>query len=334
METSILASAGRMLWRYLEAHKVDADALFKRCGLDPALIHESRSRYSYRQLCSAFVDAAAITQNDNIGLEFAKHYSPLDLNALGVTFLSSATLLDACQRLRRYEAIVNSSLAFSIAESPDSLDLMSVVPDVPDDAARIIEDARSSVLLDLCRKALDKSLDPVEVAFTYPEPKSTGDHFGVFRCPLKFSQPESKISFNIEDARRPFTAINRELALNGDQILEGMITELKQSDIISQVKRAIIDELPSGSPSEEAIASRVFVSSRTLQRRLADEGTNFRTLTLEVRRQLAQKYIADKSMPLAEVSYMLGFSDTSSFSRAFKQWTGNSPAIFRNNIPA
>ena len=61
---------------------------------------------------------------------------------------------------------------------------------------------------------------------------------------------------------------------------------------------------------------------------------NFRTLVLEVRRELAQKYLADKTMPLAEISYMLGFSDTSSFSRAFKKWTGDPPAVFRTQLLA
>jgi AraC-like DNA-binding protein len=334
METSILASTGRMLWRYLDARKVDADALFTRCGLNPLLIHESRTRYPYHLLCKAYVEAGVITLNENVGLEFAKHYSPLDLNALGITFLSSGTLIEACQRLLRYEAVVNSNLTFSLAESADRIDLISEVADVPEDAVQIIEDSRAAVLVDMCRTGLDRSIDPVEVAFTYPEPKATGEHFGVFRCPLKFSQPVSRISFNLADARRPFTATNRELALNSDQILEGMINELKQSDIISQVKRAVIDNLPSGTPDQDEIAKQVFVSSRTLQRRLADESTNLRTLILEVRRELAEKYIADKSMPLAEISYMLGFSDTSSFSRAFKQWTGGSPVAFRSNLPA
>ena len=112
------------------------------------------------------------------------------------------------------------------------------------------------------------------------------------------------------------------------------MNELKSSDIISKVKRAIIESLPSGTPSEEEIARQVFVSSRTLQRKLADENTNFRTLLLEVRRKLAERYIADKTMPLVEISYMLGFSETSSFSRAFKQWTGTTPATFRSSIPA
>ena len=333
METSILASAGRMLWRYLEASNVDAASLFKRFGLDPSLIHEPRTRYPYKSVCQAWIEAGVVTDNENVGFESAKYYSPLDLNALGVAFLSSSTLIEAFQRLLRYESVVNSNLVFSITESNDRIDLINAVPDVIGEAVRITEDSRTAVLVDLCRLGLDKSLDPVEVDFTYPEPKSTGDHFGLFRCPVKFSQPVSRISFAIADAKRPFTAANRELAVSGDNILEGMMNELKSSGIISKVKRAIIENLPSGTPSEEEIARQVFVSSRTLQRKLADENTSFRTLLLEVRRKLAERYIADKTMPLVEISYMLGFSETSSFSRAFKQWTGATPATFRSSIP-
>jgi len=232
----------------------------------------------------------------------------------------------------RYESAVNSSLKFSIVETTDRVDIVSEVAEIPPDAVRIVEDTRTSTLVDLCRKGLDPALDPIEVAFTYPQPARTGDHFSMFRCPVKFGQPETKISFDKADLRRPLTAANRELAINSDQIVEGMINDLSRADIVSQVKRAIIDDLPSGTPSEEAIAKCVFVSGRTLQRRLSNENTNFRTLVLEVRRELAEKYMADKTMPLAEISYMLGFSDTSSFSRAFKRWTGEPPVVFRKSL--
>jgi hypothetical protein len=174
LETSILASAGRVLWRYLDAHKVDADALFKRCGLEPSLIHEPRTRYPFRLLCKAFVEAALVTRNDNIGLELASFYNPLDLNALGVTFLSSGTLAEALQRLLRYESALNSNLLFSIMEADGCIHLTSVVPNIPADAIRFVEDARTSVLVDLCRLGLDKTLDPVEIGFTYPEPVCSG----------------------------------------------------------------------------------------------------------------------------------------------------------------
>jgi len=334
MSSSILASVGRMLWRYLEARGVDADALFKRNGLDPSLIHESYTRYPHRLLCKAVVDASVITRNENIGFDLARHYNLLDLNALGVAFLSSGSLIEALRRLQRYEAAVSSHLKFSITESKGLIHLSSEVSDMPGDAAYLMEDVRMSVLVDLCCLGLERSLDPMEIAFTYPKRKTTGDHYGVFRCPLKFSQPLSKISFNIADARCPFTAVNRALAISGDKILEGMINDLKGSDIISQVKLSITDNLPSGTPSKNEIAKQVFLSVRTLHRRLADEGTNFRKLVLEVRKELAEKYVADKDMSLAEISYMLGFTDISSFYRSFKQWTGVSPASFRDTFPA
>jgi len=334
MGATILASVCRPLWRYLETNRVDAAALFRRTGLDPEIINEPRARYPYAPLCEAWVEAAAITQNENMGFENARHYTPLDLSALGVSFLSSATLGDALHRLVRYESAVNSELRLNVIESGDLVELESEFPDLPPHAVRVIEDCRTSLLVDLCRQGLDKNLDPVAVAFTYPEPEALGEHFAVFRCPIKFSQPVSKISFSAADVKRPFSTANRELAMSSDRILDEVMQDLKDSDIISRVKKAIIQALPSGTPSEEDVASSVFLSSRTLQRRLADENTSFRNLVLDVRRELAQKYLADKRMPLAEISHMLGFSDTSSFSRAFKKWTGEPPATFRSNLAA
>ena len=95
----------------------------------------------------------------------------------------------------------------------------------------------------------------------------------------------------------------------------------------------IVERLPDGPPSQQQIAEALHVSNRTLQRRLKDEGTSFMDLLQDTRLQLAQKYLQQRSRSVVETAYMLGFSEPSTFSRAFKRWTGVAPADYRDSRP-
>jgi AraC-like DNA-binding protein len=102
-----------------------------------------------------------------------------------------------------------------------------------------------------------------------------------------------------------------------------------QRSLSTRVRAALVDAMPNGNPSEEDIAEAVRTSPRTLQRRLAEQGASFSRLLDDVRRELAEKYIVDQAMTLGEVSYLLGFSEVSAFSRAFSGWTGEAPTRYR-----
>lgn len=332
MPTSVLATLARPLWRLAEDQNLDATSIFRESGLDPDRLRELRGHYPYDHVSSAWLKVAAITNNPHIGLNVAKYYRPLDLHALGVAFLSSNTLLQALKRIERYESVLNSSLNFSVIEKPGSIDLMCEGLPLDEQALIIAEDSRSSVILDLCRIGIGGPLAPMEIAFTYPQPMNTEAHDNILRCPITFSAPKYRISFSVSDSERLFTAANRDLARGNDQILDKMLKELEKSDLVSKVKQAIVEHLPSGTPSEETIAQSVLTSTRTLNRRLVKEGTNFRTLLTEVRRELAEQYISDIDIPITEISFLLGFSDISSFSRAFKRWTGRPPQSFRETL--
>jgi AraC-like DNA-binding protein len=123
--------------------------------------------------------------------------------------------------------------------------------------------------------------------------------------------------------------VNRDLALGSDRVLQRALAELDKDDVEARVRRAIIDALPSGAPREAQIARSLHMGARTLQRKLHERGTSFSRLLEQVRRELAAQYVADARVPVIEISYLLGFSEPSAFSRAFKRWTGASPAVFR-----
>jgi AraC-like DNA-binding protein len=259
----------------------------------------------------------------------AKFCRATDFHGLAVVFLASPDLRTALERLVRYHAVVNTAVSLRLEQHRDRVDLLYTPINVADDARRMIEDARAVILVDLCRTSASGVFNPLEVAFTYAAPTEPAGHDAVFGCPVVFAAPQWRLSFALDDMSRPFLAANRELARSNDQVLDRVVKSLNQDDLISRVKLAMVGELASGTPSEEAIARTVSLSTRSLQRRLAEMRTSFTELLAVVRRELAEEYVQDRGIPVTEISYMLGFSDVSSFSRAFKRWTGRSPALSR-----
>jgi AraC-like DNA-binding protein len=331
MSATILASAARSLWRVAKSRNLDADRIFTEAGLDPALINQPRGRYPFQKVCQAAVSTARLADEPHLGIAAAEHYAPTDLHALGIAFLSSKNLEEAFTRLIRYESVMNSKVKLSLVPRGDRVDFICEGLELDKDAARMLEDVRAALLVDLCRKAVGPICNPAEVAFTYPAPKDTGLHFGYFRCPVTFSSGVSRLSFAREEMAKPLLTANHELARMNDQLLDDLLSSIADKDIVAKVKTAIIERLPSGTPTEDDIASLFCASPRTLGRRLTEQGASFRNLLKEARLELAERYIADPDIPITEISFLLGFSDTSSFSRAFKRWTGSPPAEYRSN---
>jgi AraC-like DNA-binding protein len=118
---------------------------------------------------------------------------------------------------------------------------------------------------------------------------------------------------------------NPHLAALNDHVVQRYLEELGQDEITQKVKKVITEELPSGRVSDDTVARILFMSPRTLQRKLRQQGTTFRRLVLATRRALAEQYLAEGRYTATEISFMLGFSEVSAFSRAYRGWTGASP---------
>lgn len=323
------ASEARILCRVLRPYGIDGADLYRAEGLDASLIEKPRARYPFDRVAAAWGRAARLTGKPHIGLELARHWRPTDFHGLAVVFLASANLRRALERLARYHVVVNTPFALRLERHDDHLDLVCPTIHVDDDARRVIQDARAAVIVEMCRTGANGKLDPLRMEFAYPAPEDTSPHAELLRCQLAFDRPDWRLSFRASDCDRPFLAHDRELARRNDRVLDSMMTRLHEDDLVSRVKLAMLQDLPSGSPSEDAIAKAVSMSTRSLQRRLAEDGTSFTALLALLRKELAEQYVEDRDIPVTEISYLLGFSDVSSFSRAFKRWTGRSPAARR-----
>lgn len=329
---TFLASEMRILWRILDSHQIDPRSVCREVGLDPAVADAARARYPFERVVAAWRRAAERCRDPGIGLQVAQFYRATDFHGLAVVFLASNNLRAALARLVRYHVVVNTARIMRAEEREGRLELSChVPPGLPEDD-RVLQDARAAIILDLCRTGASDIINPVETAFTYRKPDDCSTYETIFRCTPAFGAPHWKMSFRLEDAQRPFLASNKELARNNDHVLEAVAAHLREQTLLARVKMAMMDELPSGTPSEESIARSVSLSGRSLQRRLASEGTTFKELLGMVRRELAERYVAESDMPITEITYVLGFSDVSSFSRAFKRWTGSAPATTRTRM--
>jgi len=141
--------------------------------------------------------------------------------------------------------------------------------------------------------------------------------------------PAYSVLFARADLTRPLPTSNPSLAQLHDRFLDERLDRLGNTQTSYRAREFIMRKLPEGEPKREEIASALFMSERTLQRRLGDEGTSFHRLLDDTRRELAQRYLRQRHLSLAEAAYLLGFADQSSFSRACKRWFDSSPGQYR-----
>jgi len=203
----------------------------------------------------------------------------------------------------------------------------------------LAEEAEPAILIDCCfawvlsiaRVGTGSRLSPLRAEFVQPRPhvKTIERHLG---CPVVCGAPGNALVFRAADAQRRFATRNAELlALLVPQFEEDLKGENAEENFAERVRVAIQQRLTGRRPSIEDIADALHVSSRTLQRRLQDEGSNFQRVLEESRHQLARRYLNNSGLELNEAAYLLGYEDGNSFVRAFRSWEGVPPARWREN---
>jgi AraC-like DNA-binding protein len=188
-------------------------------------------------------------------------------------------------------------------------------------------------MVHLIRDLSDGRIRPLEIDLNRPRPPDGGvRHRRAYGCPLSFGAPCHSVVLDVRALDIPLPGASRELAEYNDQIVVGWLAKLDRNDIETRVRALLFQQLPTSPVTKEDIAKRLCMSPRTLQVKLSRCNTTFQELVGETRLALARGYMGNSALSITEIAYMLGFSDTSNFSRAFRRWTGHSPRAYVSRL--
>jgi AraC-like DNA-binding protein len=321
------------VWRAVESYGVDPAVLFERAGLDPQKLYDSNARYRDSHLYKLWQLAVEATGDPYIGLKVASFWHPSTAHALGYAWLASATLLDALERTVRYYRLMTDKEELVLEESDEEFRLIIKNPALDYPTAPEDLDASFAALIYLCRMCHGESFNPLRITLRRQELPDSTPFEDFFRAPIQYSGNEDSVCFDKVDARTPLPTANAEVARANEKIVQEYLARFDRSSAAMQVRARLTEQLSSGHATQNSIADALHMSLRTLQRRLSDEGTSYKGLLEETRRELASHYMAESHRSINEITYLLGFSEPSNFSRAFRRWTGKSPSEYRVQSP-
>lgn len=325
---SVYAPAADYLWELIRHSGHDPLPVFRDAGVDPDLRFDSSARLSRPQMNALHQAAQLATGDVAFGLRTVAAFHPSHMGALGYAWLASRTPRDAWRKMHQYSKVESDTFRLTLAEHGPEFHIAYFWDgDWSPIESQIY--AVMALLVHLNRRVTGDEANPVRVDFSTPAPENLDAFTEHFRCELRFEQPQELLVLDANRLDEPSPRALAELEQATEEMVTRYLAIRDKSDIHNQVRAALFECLPEGGVNAERIAEQLHMSSRTLQRRLDEIGKSFRSVLNDVRRDLALRYIQDKSLSLTEISYLLGFSEPSSFTRAFRGWTGSAPSQAR-----
>ncbi len=330
MSISFLLTPLDILWKIMTLYGYDPEPVFKSVGISSRSIKTPGERISLEVIDRIWDEAASLIDDPCFGLEAPPFWHPSHLNALGYGWLASRTLREAMNRLERYWQVVGEGAHISIKEEEAGVSI--IYRDKPASAggyARV--DSILSCAMHMCRINYGESFDPVSVRLNRKEPACALKYKAYFNVDVIFDSDRNSLTIPRSVIDEQLVGGNPNMARLNDQIMMKYLATFEKRGVTHQVRDAIVSCLSSGDVSKEIIALSLNMSVRSMQRKLKGFDTSFSRILDETRKELAISYLRDPENDLAEISLLLGFSQPSSFSRAFRRWTQTTPIEFRNN---
>tara|TARA_R100000322_G_scaffold158719_2_gene119284 strand:- start:1130 stop:2224 length:1095 start_codon:yes stop_codon:yes gene_type:complete len=273
--------------------------------------------------------AAAQSGDPAVALKFGEIVDPDHMGLMGHIFFNSDTLGHAIDQYLKLHRLVNESVIIERVDEGEWVRLLWRVESEDDYCQADMERTLAAAVV-RARHYIHPKLEIDQLTLPHKRPPWVAEYQRIFQCPLAFEAEHASVRFarRYLDWRMPRRNPYLYGALLGH--VNRILAPIRPRRLVSrEVHRRIARQLANGSVEAETIAEQMHMSRRTLFRKLRHEGYSFQALVEEVRRERALRYVSEDRYALSEIAFLLGFSELSAFSRAFKRWTGESPAHYR-----
>jgi AraC-like DNA-binding protein len=309
---------------------IDPFAALRRAGIDLRALTDPEMRIPSAAAVRLFEDAAAESGCETFALRMGEMRRLSDMGALGLLFAHQPTVRGALRISSSYGRKINEGLIVHVAQAGDVVTIsQTLLADDPRPAIQAYE-LVIAISFRLFRALLGPRWLPISVNFTHNAPRDLNVHRRVFGDCVEFRSEFNGMVLAAADLDRPVPSADPGLAREAERLI-ATVPNAVRDGTAQQVRRALHILLPLGKATLGHVGDNLGLNERTLQRRLVGEGAQFSDIVCDVRRELAQRYLADPTLPVGQIAQRLGYGQIGSFTRWFVAEFGAPPARWRKD---
>ncbi|CTQ61994.1 Virulence-regulating protein VirS [Roseibium album] len=333
-EAEVDAVLIRAAVKIMEQRGEDHEEALHATGLSPADLEGFDRRVPLRKSDAFLEQAAKHLDDDLFGFNVGKTTPTGTFGVIAYLGISSATLEQAILNHVKYVNIFVDSYRLSLARTGNTAKLSYQEVDRSSYFKRQANEAGMAALLSNYRYGTGRILRPAEIHFHHQRAEAPAEMKLFFGCPIHFGSDIHGIVFHTKDLETPLVHSDRDLLELMSNVADRMLEKRRAvpKSFLANVEFHVIDGLSKGQSSASLVAGKLGMTERTFARRLADESTTFSEVLEDVRRNLSEEYLHKSDLSLPEIAFLLGYSDSPAFIRAYKRWFGVTPGARASEV--
>lgn len=302
--------------------------VLEKSGVD-SLETLSTTRISLEDTLSIWRSIEQLSGDPLFGFHMGLSLKPTHFQLVAFTMLSSPTLGEAIEKVLKYQRLISDGGDFSLVKLNDHETELVYRPTADNFSYHQI-DAVLVIVLSFARWLLGREISPEAVLFNHGKEAGLSEYQDYFACRIEFNQPQNSIIFPASLLQERLSGYDPQLATMHQNMADVQLQHLAKPEIIMRLQQQLA--LSSEPVNRDRLAEKMGMSGRSLQRKLQAHGSNFQQVYDEFRHEKSLLLLQDLSLSLVEVSDQLGFSESSTFYRAFKRWQGITPGEYRISV--